>query len=301
MNLAILHIAVGLCSLTWWGCSNEKAQEQLNRDVQRLVLDYERFDKDIQRYHNERERLVQRLGQLILSSVLEANIGLTIQNETASIVDAEQQFVPEAERLYEEGHRIALELTYLYQQRDSLVSKEERLYKEWKELSQDKEEIYQTVEFIKEEYLQLSKDYLDNLKQANIEIEEQSKICGEILDEVHQIERIRKEALAKIDQAKIDYEAHDFKFRFTEERLFAKWTQAIDEEKKMAKKHRRAISNLDKAAQIRDQKLNYAMQLEAAYEQASRRLEQDIERAYLNWNWIEPYLNRLVRAVENRP
>ena len=34
-----------------------------------------------------------------------------------------------------------------------------------------------------------------------------------------------------------------------------------------------------------------------AYGQVCKRPEEDLERAYLNWNWLDPYLDRLVRDM----
>ena len=40
-----------------------------------------------------------------------------------------------------------------------------------------------------------------------------------------------------------------------------------------------------------------ADQAKQIYEQSYNRLAQDLERAYLNWNWLAPYLDRLVRDM----
>ena len=291
-----------MCVSLLCGCSNQKAREQLVRDVERLVLEHERFVQDIERYHQERQRLQERAIGLIAAVFLSALITDgedALAQEATRIVDDEQDFAPEAKRLYGEGQRIAQELRQLYEKRDELVADDERLYKERERLAQDLDQVYQTVELIGEEFSQayraydLTRQARDSAKQEFEQWRQKNKHTEQAYDKAwEQLKRvrIRLEIADENLRTGIKYDRKIYQKSY--EAAAAAFQKAYDTYYPKIDNWHNSIPVKTLMAAIEAHK-----QAEQTYNQEYNRLEQDLERAYLNWNWLKPYLDRLIRDM----
>ena len=323
----LLISAILLAFLISGGCSDEEARQQLRLGVERLVLEHDRFAQDIDRYHQERQRLKERaiglIAAVFVSALLADGGEAALSYEATRIAYDEQDFAPEAKRLYREGQRIAEELKRLYELRDELAADDQRLYQERQRLAQDLDQIHQTVDSIKQEFLQAQQAY-DQIGEAYLQA---SQAWIQWKQENRHIVREYNQAASALDQAK----RKKARAASALGRLKKEWEEARDRglysrtDRAIAyhikgdyaeayQVHHRASKAEKEAEKVYNRKAelylhnpllktftaaeDFYKATEQVYNQKYNRLEQDLERTYLDWAWLKPYIDRLVRDIK---
>ena len=278
----MLRACWSMVFLFFIACSNQQVHQDLARQVELFTLDYELFINEIDRYHEEKVRLTQRKLGILASAFLEEGTDRVIP-EILQISQDAQQFKPEALRLYLTGCDLAYQLQSLYSVRDSLVGKG-HLEIELHKLSTGIDETEEMVGLIREEVVEVIESYSQVLEKA-IEAHQAYKQSNEVA-------RLRE----KFEKAKLKYEFEESwltprKAQYPEYPTTQR-DEALRQKNQAWKEYsnhplRKAFMETSKAEK----------EAKAYYEQRSKRLREDLEQAYLEWNWLAPYLNRLIRDI----
>ncbi|MXX37924.1 MAG: hypothetical protein F4Y91_12830 [Gemmatimonadetes bacterium] len=305
--------------------------ERIVLEHERFVQDIDRYHQERERIEGRTNKLI--LG--IFLSMWFTDSATSLIGQARQIAEDASQFSPEALRLYKEGERIAWDLRRAYERRDLLVPEEQHLTVERTRLAEDLFEKYQTVDFIEQETLQITQTYMDvceEYEQASTALEaweqENEHKYHQITKERPKLERALETAdtvytLAKqnleLTQSNYDRAERLYKTGYDERsfELYKRAQEHYDNTKKnfmeASKSRTRAIDALEKSLesgisylkakrdhptiQAYDKAQKAYEQTKQEFEQTSQRLEEDLERAYLDWNWLTPYLDRLIRDL----
>ena len=263
-------------------CSNHKAHQQLARQVELFTLDYELFINEIDRYHQEKMRLTQReLG--VLASAFLGEGSNQVVPKVLEISQDTQQFQPEAYRLYLTGVELAYQLQTLYSTRDSLIGKGS-LEIELRKLSTNIDETEKTVVLIQEEVVKVIGSYSAILEEATqaYEAYQRSDEITELRNEFEKMKSLYEYEESWLIPRKAKYPEYPTDRRDQALRLK---NEAWD--RYTAHPLWKAFMKTSKAEK----------ETKAFYEQRRKRLREDLEQAYLEWNWLSAYLNRLIREI----
>lgn len=294
-----------LLTAALFGCSgDQEKRQQLVRDVERLVLEHERFVLSLARYDQERERFQERTAAMLMSALL-PNGAAGLAGQAAILSDDAQQFEPEAQRLYKEGERLAWELWRTYEQRDSLADEGQQLTIEREKLAKELERMSLEVDLIKEEGLRVDQEHVRQLEQAAPVLAEVKQAYSKALEAENKQRLIHLQMIENLKEASESVTRWLELGKLTnEKKLWAIISQAkkLRDQNvilvKITKKEHDKVKQKTSRAEAEYNRVEQEIeQIEQAYKQRIKRLSEDLESAHLNWSWLEPYLNRLVRDV----
>lgn len=307
-----IFLFVFLCLLPL-ACSQQDTSQLLNQDLQRFILEYERFIRKVDRYKQARQQLQEDTSGMLISAFLSASLTELVSPEALAykkirLSHQEKEFGPKLKLIYEEGERLAWDLMRIYIRRDQLSEDEKMLLRERQYLQDDINALYAKVDSVELAMISVFK-VLDqqeaDYRERKYAYQQWIKKHGAVIVQYQEAKANLDKANAKFDQA---YDAHMRAFRrwsITRTDADANYFDRKSEASKVASEKREKAYKIYKAKANRYNKPIVREYVEAKrlYELTKKtsnlklaELELDLERAVLDWDWLKPYIDRILQA-----